>query len=69
MLYKCLLYDYLNLNIYWGYLTYNLQFYYAICFSHVSLVSVLCSGRDILIWSSLSTYCFLIDVFLILYGL
>ena len=69
MLYKCLLYDYLNLNIYWGYLTYNLQFYYTIYFSHISLVSVLYSRRDILIWSSLSTYCFLIDVFLILYGL
>ena len=69
MIYRCLPYDYLNLNMCWGYLIYDLLFYYTICFPYVLSVSVLCSREGILIWSLLSTYSLLKDGFIISHGL
>ena len=63
MLYRCLLYIYFNLDIYWGYFVYKILFYYAIYFPHVLLFSILCSKRGILILFLFSTYCFLINAF------
>ena len=69
MLYRCLLHDYLNLNMCQGCLIDDLLFFYTICFPHISLVSTSCSKSGIFMWFLLSTYYFLIDTFLIPHGL